>query len=205
MVIAKPRGRPRKVNTAVRTMSETEEFALQQQGPVTTVENFTDTTQAGAARIEHVGPGRVLMWKPDENDPGLYHPRTVSESAKVVNLQNGWKAKCPACGTNHEASPYPPNDPNSCPAREMVAVRICPICGKRITDNLIREQYGGLDADAPDALMLIEDEKSVSTPTSRTRVQLDRHLWTFHPRSAEMMGRPPLPTAKQYDGAQRPI
>jgi hypothetical protein len=83
---------------------------------------------------------------------------------------------------------------------------VCSVCGKRILDNMISSRFGGpVDEDAPDAAVTIPDEDAASTPESRTRVQYDRHLWAFHPRTAEALGRPPLPTAQRYDGATRPV
>ena len=80
-------------NVAIRTVSDEEAFLIQDQGLVRTQERFSDEMNAGGATITHTRPGRVLMWKPIEN--GTYVPRTVSESSKGVNLQMGWKIKCP--------------------------------------------------------------------------------------------------------------
>lgn len=205
MVTQRRKARPANVQVKAvpRIISDEEAFLLENSGDVRSIERFRDESNVGEAMIIHTHPGRVMMWKPGAD--GHYTPRTVSESSKALNLQNGWQIKCPDCNTNHEDSPYPPGDPNACPAREPVAFRVCPVCGKRITDNLITSQHDVPD-DAPDAGMAIRDEVSVSTAESRTRVQLDRHLWQFHPRSAEMMGRPPLPSAaRQYDGNTRPV
>jgi len=200
---------PRKPSVVVQTISEEEEFLLRSPGNVRTQEQFSDEggdrTLASGATITHTRPGRVLMWKPMGD--GRYTPRIVSGTSRAQLLDNGWKVKCPACNTNHEASPYPPGDANACPAREAVASRFCPVCGKHITDDLVNMQFKVELGDLPDAEKVIQDESEMgTTPASRTRVQLDRHLWQFHPRSAEMMGRPPLPVAtRSYDGSQRPI
>ena len=198
-----PRAASVKTQSLPRTVSADEEALMSNGGSIQSSQRYSEEDTLGDAVITHTRPGRVLMWKPLEN--GTYVPRTVSESAKEQNYKNGWKFKCPECNTNHEASPYPPGDPNSCPAREPLAFRVCPVCGKRVLDNMITSNFIADDS-APDADMAIKDDMEASTPESRTRVQLDRHLWQFHPRSAEMMGRPPLPVAaRQYDGAARPI
>lgn len=205
------RGRPAKANVQVRAVprivSAEEEFLLTNSGDVQTVERYNDDVTSGGARITHIAAGRVQMWKPGTN--GTYTPRTVSESSKAINLAGGWKITCPDCGTNHEDSPYPPGEPNSCPARAHVPMRLCPVAdcnsgnGKRIYDTLgLQSRFEGEDED-PDIIK--DDAFENTTAETRTRILLDWHLWTFHPRYAQATGRPPLPQAsRQYDGAVRP-
>ena len=187
-----------------RTITPEEEVLMRNSGAGQTVERFQDTELSyGEATISHSSPGRVLMWKPLEN--GGYTPRIVSESAKGLNLQAGWRISCPDCGTNHEDSPYPPGDPNSCPGKAPVAVRICPVCGKRITDNVLVDRTAVL-ADALDAAMIIRDDYVATTPEVRTRLKLEEHLWVFHPRQARARGVTEIPTAlKPIVNVDRPI
>ena len=201
------RGAATKANVQItrgpRTISDDEEFLLQETGNVTSTQRFNDEGNTGEARIIHTAPGRVLMWKPGPD--GRYTPRTVSESSKGINLQNGWKSKCPDCGTNHEASPYPPGDPNACPGREPVAWDECPVCGKRITDNRVVTNFEP-NLDAPDAAMRVKGRAIKSTPESRLEMGLDEHMWVFHPRQARARGLTEVPVAlRPVKNVEQPV
>ena len=182
----------RKPQAAVRTISDEEAFLAQEIRTIRTRQHFgaDDMGAATEATIQHTRPDTVLMWK--RGADGRYTPRVVSETAKAINLASGWKIRCPDCNTNHEASPYPPGDPNSCPAREPVAVRICPVCGKRIFDNMVRTLHKGAPDMDPN---IIPDEYEDTTPATRTRLQLNVHMWVRHPQQAQMRGLEPLPVA----------
>ncbi len=180
------------VNTVARkprTMSDMEIFANQSSGSTVSSFSFTDP-EGGMATGQHTQPGRVLMWKPGAD--GRYVPRMVPDGNRGLNLRNGWLPRCPDCNTNHEQSPYPPSDPNSCPGRDNVAVRICPVCSKRIPDNMgwVQPEQA---ADAPDAESILRSEDITSTPATRTLMQLHIHLWERHPRQAQTMNIPPIP------------
>ena len=183
----------RKASVAVRTITPEEAFVAQSKGDVMTRERHRGLTEDDPSEngvvTTHTRPGVVLMWKPGQD--GRYVPRMVSETSTRLNLDNGWLIKCPDCGTNHEQSNLPVTDPNSCPARDPVAVRVCPVCGKRIFDNMGFERMD--DGDDPNVLK--DESYENSTPASRTRVQLNIHLWTRHPRQAQMMNIGPLPQA----------
>mgnify|MGYP001578805419 CR=1 FL=1 len=147
----------------------------------------------GGVITEHNRPGTVIMYKPTETQG--FVPRRVSVSSLRLLLRQGWHEFCPDCKSEHldrngEAS----TDPNLCSARPPVAVRECPVCRKRIYDNQGIPKREVTTADPYDP-NLIPDEAPASTPESRTRIQLDLHLWSKHPRQAQMMGRPPLPQA----------
>ena len=182
----------RKPQAVVRTISDEEAFLAQEGKAIRTRQPFRgeDMGPGEEATIQHTRPDTVQMWK--RGADGRYTPRVVSETAKAINLASGWKIRCPDCDTNHEASPYPPGDPNACPAREPVAVRICPVCGKRIFDNMVMTVYeGNPDADPN----VIPDEYENTTPATRTRLQLNVHMWVRHPQQAQMRGLEPLPVA----------
>ena len=191
----------KQASVGVRSLSEEEAFKAMASGQVKAKSTITDS-QGGEANITHTRPGVVLMWKPGAD--GRFVPRTVSETAVDLNLANGWKIKCPDCGTNHEASGLPISDPNACPGRAPVAIRLCPIasCRKRIPDNL-----GFATADKSDDPNVLPDEAYTnSTPESRTRMQLNVHLWTRHPREAQMMNIPELPEAyRDMTQTMRPV
>ncbi len=178
---------------STRTMTPEEQFLLTTTGKVQTVEGFRneDTHQDGAGvNIIHTRPGTVMMWKPIAD--GTYSPRTVAESSRSLNLKNGWKITCPQCGTNHEASPYPPGDPNACPARDPVAVRVCPVCNKRVFDNIKGETSKPADFD-PNVIQ--DDTFEKTTPAQRTEITLRTHMWLRHPQQSMMRGLAPLPQA----------
>lgn len=181
--------RPRARNRP-RAMSAEEVFLNQDIGNL--IEDFDVNLDSDQATGTHTRPGMVQMWKPS-GDGRTYTPRMVPEGNRAINLKNGWLPWCPDCRTNHEASPYPAKDANSCPAREMIAVRVCPVCSKRISDNMAWVEKATSNEDAPDAAFILRDDSLTSTPESRTRMQLNIHLWTFHATQARLMGIPPIP------------
>lgn len=178
-----------------RTMTAEEAFMVQDiagEKTVTTQGPDADHLTAGAT-IEHTRKGRVLMWKPGAD--GKYTPREVAENSRAILLGNGWKFACPDCGTNHEASQYPPEDPNSCPARPAIAWTACPVCGKRQFDNMqwktVERNAEASDADA----MIVDDEIDRTSPRERVMLIRNLHMWSRHPRQAQMMNIAQLPTA----------
>ena len=142
---------------------------------------------------EHSRPGTIMLYKPTETQG--YVARRVSVSSMGFLIRNnGWSEFCPDCGKEHlDRSGQVTTDPNACTARPPVAVRVCPVCRKRIYDN-----QGLPTLTAEDDVYdpnVIPDEGALSTPEQRTRILLDLHLWAKHPRQAQMLGRTPLPTA----------
>ena len=167
-----------------RAMSAEEAFLLEESPGISTTESLSQDGQN--ATITHNRPGRVLMWKPSAG--GRWSPREVSNSQRSQNLRLGWKIVCPDCGTNHEQSPYPPSDPNSCPANEPVAVRLCPECGHRVFDNRISAEREPSD----DPNVIVDESDVATTKEGRTRIAMNWHMWAVHPQQAEMRGiRPP--------------
>jgi hypothetical protein len=147
--------------------------------------------EAGVVIMERGRLGRVTMYKPMEN--GSFVPRTVAVSSMRLLLKEGWSEFCPKCGGDHlDRNGQPTTDPNACPNNPRVAVRRCPVCLKRIYDNMAEIQPVTSD-ELEDDPNLIPDEVTLTTPEQRTRLQLDLHLWRVHPRQAQMMGRPSLP------------
>ena len=192
--------------SAARAMTEEEEFLAQQSEPSETTENFSASDGTPPAVVTHRSPfGRVIMWKPMEN--GQYAPRVVSETSKMINLRNGWKIACPECHTNHEASPYPIGDPNACPARAPIPWMACPVCGKRIFDNVLTSVTQAPVGMAPDAESFVEIEQTeLTTPAERLRYGYHRHMWYAHEQQAQMRGLPQLPERMQpQKNALRPI
>lgn len=145
----------------------------------------SETTPAGV--VTHTRPGVVVMYKPDGR--GHYSPRSVPVTAIKQNLESGFKANCPECGGQHGP------DPNACPGRDPLAVRVCPVCGKRIYDNMDINPGDGLGDDDDDPNVIHDDAYASSTPQTRTKVLLDTHIWVRHPQSARIMNLPPLARA----------
>lgn len=138
----------------------------------------------------HTRPGTTVMYKPTEK--GRYVPRTVSVSALRLLIRQGWQEMCPDCNDHHlNKDGVASTDPNLCTAREPLAVRVCPVCQKRIYDNVRFDEQ--VEGDDPNVIQDVPYEQS--TPGSRTQVSLNLHLWTRHPRTAQMMNVPPLPAA----------
>ena len=125
-------------------------------------------------------PGTVTMYKPT---PQGFFPRTVTKASTPQLLNEGWLPRCPDCGGSHGP------EPNVCTGKDPVAIRICPVCGKKQPDNSPFEVI--FDDDDPN---VIRDEAyENSTPATRTKAQLDLHLWTRHPQEARALNIAPLP------------
>ena len=153
----------------------------------------TKETGADGITTEHSRPGTVIMYKPTETQG--FAPKRVSVSSLRMLIRQGWSEFCPDCGNEHlDKQGQASTDPNLCKARPPVAVRVCPICRKRIYDNVGVPSGPVSTAEEYDP-NVISDESVATTPEQRTRMQLDVHLWSKHPRQAQMMGRPPLPQA----------
>ena len=154
-----------------------------------TVEKVKD--EDGPVQVTHSRPGTMIMYKPTENQG--YVPRTVSVSALRLLRRQGWYENCPDCKGQHiNKAGVASTDPNLCSARDPVAVRICPVCQKRIYDNM---QFGEAAEESDDLNVIKDDTYKLTTGETRTRVSLNLHLWMRHPRQAQMMSIEPLPTA----------
>ena len=158
---------------------------------VTTVEQ-SQGEDGAAITTEHRRPGTVVMYKPVGK---RYEPRVVAGSAIRVNLTNGWREFCPLCEDKHlDKNGQESTDPNLCAAQDPVAVRVCPVCQKRIYDNIRFSEQAEYD---PTDLNVIKDDTSGDTTgASRTAISLNEHLWLRHRRQAEMMGTPLSPGVK---------
>ena len=175
------------------------EFAARNEGrrPIISSEALRDEntglTQDGI--VTHIRPNTVVMYKPT---PQGFSPRTIPVTAIAQNLREGWLVACPDCKGQHGS------DPNSCPGREPVAVRVCPVCGKRIYDN---SAYQNKIGDPNDPNIIRDEAYEASTPASRTKMQLDAHIWNSHPNAARTLAIPPLPTpsATVLDTLAQPV
>lgn len=147
----------------------------------------------------HTRPGTKIMYKPFA---GGYMPKTVSRSSLGLLIRQGWKEFCPDCKGEHlDKQGQASTDPNLCSARDPVAVRVCPVCDKRIYDNVRFSEEAG---DAGDDVNVIREAAyENSTGASRTKISLDRHLWERHERQAQMMNVP-LPAGWREKAAEKP-
>ena len=183
----------RRAAVQVRTINPEETFRAANEGrDRSSQENFR--TEDGDASVSYSGADRVLMWKPVMDGHGevlTYQPRTIPTSHIGFNQAAGWRSTCPDCGTNHEDSELPISDPNSCPGREKVAVRLCPVCGDRTVDNQgFKGEEVGITVEGEP--VIANDFASMSSPEERTKQQLYIHLWMRHPRQAQVMQIPEL-------------
>ena len=170
--------------TGPSALSRRTVFIARNEGKMRETEEELEEPQDALFRggtVQHSRPGTVIMWKPT---PQGFFPRVVSVTSILMNLQNGWSDVCPDCEGQHSA------DPNECPNREPTKLLVCPVCRKRIYDNL-----GVKPVEVEDDPNVIPEAYEASTPESRTKVQLDLHMWMRHPRTAQMMNVPPLPVA----------
>lgn len=158
--------------------------------PVTTVEDifqFADPNDREArgpddhGSISHTTMPKVTMWKP--NPPFGWTPREVPVANIGMLLDNGWAPRCPDCGTADCTS-----DPNSCSGRSPLAYRECPVCNKKVFDNVAFESDLNADDEEPDPNKIADDAYITATPASRTKARLDRHMLGFHPEEAAARG-----------------
>lgn len=134
--------------------------------------------------VEHTTADKVTMWKPLEN--GDWMPREVPVTHIEMNLKAGWAVQCPMCNTTDCSS-----DPNSCAGRPKRMLRRCPECRKRVYD----EARGTPDVDPEDEDAEERDPNEIadsayanSTPETRTKARLDRHMLAYHPEQAAAYG-----------------
>lgn len=156
-------------------------------------------SEDGGVLTTHTRPGTLVMYKPTERHG--YVPKTVSASAIRLLLRQGWREFCPDCNGRHlDKNGDESTDPNLCPAREPLAVRVCRVCGKRIYDNLGFSEVPQSD----DPNVIADDVYTATSPEQRTLASLNLHYWVRHPRQAQMMNLPPLPVALRdmVEGAQ---
>lgn len=189
--MARPKRTGRRANVEVH-VSEEQEFIAQQwarprRGVQSDLEGETDGLSEGGI-VTHVPPNTVVMYKPT---PQGYMPRTVPVASIQVNLLNGWKRFCPDCRGHHGT------DANACPGREPVAIRVCPVCSKRIPDP------------GTVALGAVEDDPNVipyvdaSSPERRSLIAWLIHMWLRHPRESLERGLEPLDPA--YLAGMKPV
>lgn len=133
--------------------------------------------QEDSGSITHQRPGMVQVYKPT---PWGYSPRSIPVTNLPNVLSQGWKPKCPDCGGSCTA------EPNSCPGRDPMAYRICPVagCRKKVYDFQHTETE-----ETSDDPNLIQDEAYIqSTPAARTKAGLDVHILARHPTEARAAG-----------------
>lgn len=170
-----------------RRQMRQETFIARNEGRV----DSTKETNTDGVTIAHDRPGTVVMYKPTEHMG--YVARTVSASSIRLLIRQGWSEVCPDCGAEHlDKAGNATTNPNACKARPPVAETLCPVCGRRLFDN---QGFTSASEKEPDNENLILFDLAAATPRERLQSGLDFHLWAKHPRQAQMMGRPPLPTA----------
>ena len=191
----------RRASVSIRQVPAEEMFRLRNEGRkeriVEQLDHLDESHDSeGGVTTWQMRPGTVTMYKPVRTRPDGtkdYQPRTVSVTAISLLLQNGWSENCPTCGGQHlDREGNPTNDPNACSAVERSAVRVCPVCGHRIYDNL---GTGAADFTGEDDPNVIAADTVASTPAERTLMSLHLHMWHWHKNEAMMRGIPPLPTA----------
>lgn len=173
-------------------IAENEVLIAQNEGRMVQSRDET-ATEEGTVVTTHKRPGTLVMYKPTERSG--YVPKRVSGSAVRLLLNQGWHKICPECNSRHvDKNGEDSTDPNLCDAREPLAVRICRVCDKRIYDNL---GFANTDKEvgADDPNVIQDYDYTKTSPEQRTLASLNLHYWLRHPRQAQMMNLPPLPTA----------
>ena len=177
-------------NVPVGPEPSAEVFIAQHEGRMVRDEDRAQDEDGNHVTTTHTRPGTLVMYKPTEKQG--YVPKVVSGSAVRLLLRQGWREFCPDCNGRHiDKNGVESSDPNLCSARDPVKVGVCRVCDKRVFDN-----QGFTEMPESDDPNVIDDEMYTrTTPEQRVRAALNLHYWLRHPRQAQMMNLPPLPTA----------
>lgn len=174
------------------TMSTQQAFAAQHASTMMQ-DTTTVTSENVTGQATHTRPGTVVMYKPSQRAGWV--ARTVSSSAIPTLLYEGWREYCPECNDHHvDRNGNITTDPNACKGREAVSVRVCPVCRKRVYDNM-NVTRAMLETEDDDPNVIADDSYGSSDAATRTKQKMDLHLWVRHPEWAQANGVPPLPTA----------
>ena len=118
----------------VRRRHRSSEVIVAEQQTVSPFDKVTGE-DGSPVTTTHTRPGTKVMYKPTEKHG--YVPKTVAGSAIEMLLGQGWFEFCPDCNGEHlDKDGQHSTDPNLCSARDPVAVRICPVCERRLYDNV---------------------------------------------------------------------
>lgn len=185
-------GKGKQASAVIQTVSEETEFMINAANrpsrPVNEPiegENNGVTEGGIVTRLKGGLNDTVTMYKPTPNG---YMPRRVTTGSISMNLANGFTIRCPQCNGHHGG------DPNECAGRDPIAVRICPVCSKRIYDNRVQQ---AVDMRADDPNVIQDEAYAASTPAVRTKAALDWHIWNRHPQEAREMGLAALAKAPE--------
>lgn len=179
------------VSVQANTMHSQTAFMAKNSGRQERTED-TLTTADGTGVAIHTRPGTVVMYKPTERNG--YMPKVASVSAMPMLFNEGWLEICPLCNDHHvNRNGDITTDPNACKARPPLGVAVCPVCAKRVYDNMtVRDVAVEEEAD-PNVVQL--DIAGSSDPKQRLEQKMGLHLWIRHPEWAQANGVPQLPTA----------
>lgn len=192
MTTEQPTKRPRgaSVSVVANGMASQTAFMAKNQGREDRTQE-TITTEDGTGVAVHTRPGTVVMYKPTERSG--YMAKTVSVSAMPMLFHQGWQEFCPDCRDHHvDRNGAITTDPNACRARNPVGVAVCPVCSKRVYDNMTAKEVLEPQND-PNVIDL--DMSASSDPKTRLQQKMGLHLWVRHPEWAQANGVPQLPTA----------
>lgn len=162
--------------------------ALTSQNPVTTKEDIFQATETSKSdpndqgTIQHTTHSKVRVFKRMNN--GHWAPRLIPRQNLTSALKNGFRASCPECGSNTCTG-----RPNECSGQMNIKFRRCPQCGKKIHDDpvIYASQFMGKSGNSEEE-EIQDDAYEASTPESRTKAFLDRHILAYHPAEAGFLG-----------------
>lgn len=139
---------------------------------------------AEGVRTTRKGHPLITLYRPWA---GHWRATDVPANSLIECLRAGWRETCGDCNGTHDVQP------NACPGRKPVALRLCPICPKVISDDMpvIDRTARAIDPDDPNIIR--DDEHQFGTPEIRTRAKLEEHIRWKHPVEGRAMGIMPLP------------
>lgn len=159
-----------------------ERYAPMQAGTPESTESmgFSNPIHGARSFIVRNAPGKVTVYKPT---PSGYIPREIPRGMLEMALANGFLPRCPDCNGTHAST-----SPNACPGRPKLAFRICPIpgCSKRVFDYLFKAPEGA-PVEAEEGLV-VDTAYSDTTPATRTKTAMDRHIMAYHPGEGLTIG-----------------
>jgi hypothetical protein len=181
-----PDGKPADPNPVSRLSKEMKFMSqVRNTAPIETkedvyaIEGNVKESPEDEGHVTHRTPGLVYMYRKEHW--GWKRVKVAMNSAADL-LRAGFLPECGDCGGDHDEGI------NSCPAREPLMYRTCPVptCHKKIYD--IEDQTGADITGAEDPAAIQDEAYKLATPELRTKARLDSHIRTYHETYAITLG-----------------
>jgi hypothetical protein len=192
---------PRTRASRAQAPSPTEVYLSENEDKQSTTHERAIGGDGEAQNFTHTTANLVVLYFPT---PWGWESREVPSTNMRMCINAGARINCGDCGGSCSPDPRNPQY-NNCPGREKFMARQCPVCGRLIYDFGGRSVNADLLSDT-NALrleetsgeVLIEDDAyTLATPAARTKAELDRHIFAYHPSEATSLGiTDPQPPAR---------